>query len=488
MGKILIDSQNYGGLSMQADGTSSKIEAQLQVMKVGDRMGPQAVLIQETKMYAEVQLVEYPNCVLVATGRQRPAGVKSECTAGGAAILLSPTATTRWKLGGSWVRRYGGDIVAIRLCALSSRGRKFKMFLVSACAPDLSATMEAKQQHLDLLRECMRDLRQHEALVLGTDVHAMLGTNKFPTIGHFGVEATTTTSCSDWKQKYWASQILKFLEAHGLCSASSYYTAPQGVGHSTCDAAAGLGFQGGHLFIRRRDLVKTRYAGKLKELGPVESDHRRLRLSFHDKYHGRKQYKPQPRPRQDVLAFLGSRSEDSFIRRKFSSAFRRACGPMQAQDSKKPEEILSAAKTATGELPWPRSGFKWQMNSWHEASEDELQPFRQKRDIEREKFQQAVKGDVAETLAVARETFRKAKSRYKTAQHMAKKRWCQRMAEILVPVRTSDMIKSRSKGWLILKCIGTQPDARKKAAESVYMSSDFWQAYVKQPHNVSKMT
>ena len=119
---LIIDSQNYNGLSTKDGGTSGKIEEQLQTMRLRDRVGPFAVLIQETKMYSERSMVEYGDSVLVLAGRDRPKGVTTKCRAGGAGILLSAAATQSWKDGGSWVRRYGGDIVAIRVKAHNRRG------------------------------------------------------------------------------------------------------------------------------------------------------------------------------------------------------------------------------------------------------------------------------------------------------------------------------------------------------------------------------
>ena len=105
------------------------------------------------------------------------------------------------------------------------------------------------------------------------------------TVGHFGVSAKS----SDSAHKYNASRVLTLLVTNGLSSAASFYPARLGVGHRTYYSSIGRGFQLDHIFIRRRDLVTTTVAGKLKNAGPVMSDHCRLRIELRHAYYGRKQ-------------------------------------------------------------------------------------------------------------------------------------------------------------------------------------------------------
>ena len=143
---------------------------------------------------------------VILAGRDRPKGVTTKCRAGGAGILLSAAATQSWKDGGSWVRRYGGDIVAIRVKAHNRRGRSRNLFLVSAYAPDSSKPPETKRRHWEQLLRCVNDARCHEMLIVGTDANVRLGSNAMTTLGHMGrqtlgaqgTEASRLESLRSW--------------------------------------------------------------------------------------------------------------------------------------------------------------------------------------------------------------------------------------------------------------------------------------------------
>ena len=70
---------------------------------------------------------------------------------------------------------YGSSVMAIRMVARTSHGRKQRLHLVTSYAPDASKSRREKADRLRQLQACIRDSRSEEMLVIGTDANVRLG-------------------------------------------------------------------------------------------------------------------------------------------------------------------------------------------------------------------------------------------------------------------------------------------------------------------------
>lgn len=289
-----IDSQNYNGIGGGGALPLGKLQHQMAALRKSD--GAYAVLIQETKLYGNT-VYDYPDKhTLVTAGLMRPPGThEDEIYSGssGVAILLSPEAARAWKEGGQWVRRYGRDVIAIKLSARGGKNqRPHRLYLVSSYAPDSWKEASLRADHLERLEACIEDCAASYTLIVGTDANARLGIRSDRplasgadknTVGPFGVPAADNKKASSDI----AMKARALLTRHGLCSAATYFEAPRvppgctSKYHTYYSSRLDTETQIDHFFVRFRDLRKCKKAGCPGD-SSVPSDHRRIRLTLRD--------------------------------------------------------------------------------------------------------------------------------------------------------------------------------------------------------------
>ena len=452
---LKIDSQNFNGLGTTSGGEFGKIEEQLQEMKIDG--GAYAMLIQETKRYGP-GLVKFGEHLLLLNGQERPKGDDGKrCRSGGVGILLSMEAEFAWRKSGSWMKCYGNSVMAIKMVARAFSGRKQRLHLVTSYAPDSSKSRREKEDHLRQLQACISDSRSEEMLVIGTDANVRLGGENGLTVGHFGVSAGD----SDSAHKHDASRVLTLLATNRMCSAATFYPARLGVGHSTYYSSTGRGFQLDHIFIRRRDLVKTIFAGKLQNAGPVMSDHSRLRLELRHTFYGRKKQDCKKIP--DYTVLFSNEDEDACVQRKFESVFNASCRRQSLGSIPSVAAIVAAAAEAVEVLPKVEKTSI--LKDWYDARKEELNALRTNRNAAQVRLRKA-RATRSANEAELREKLRLSRVRYMRAQHAARRAWNDKLAQRLGPSGQDDMTKQHNAdGWKVLKSLQTGPDSGQKVIE-----------------------
>ena len=108
------------------------------------------------------------------------------------------------------------------------RRRLLNVRVVSSYAP-VAASDNAgeRREHLEHLEQCIRETRQHEVLLIGTDANAQLGRSEDgndPVVGAHGVAADGGSAA----QRAAAQALHAMMAAHELCAANTLFHQPHG--------------------------------------------------------------------------------------------------------------------------------------------------------------------------------------------------------------------------------------------------------------------
>ena len=286
--EIKIDSQNVHGLTMNGD-PHAKVE---EIREWMTREKTYALLLQETWLFGDAVHDCGGGFLMLSSGKTREDDLQT--ASGGTAVMLSPAAASDWRRSGEVVWRFTHGIIAVRLSARrmdKKDQRCHKLFLISSYVPCSAYTMKERRRHLELLEGCIKICGKHETLVIGTDANVQLGRrsdlNPHGVLGPFGIDTDTPVPILG---KSIASQTLRMLKKHGLCSATTFFQSPQGyhtyVTHgkrATSHAAAvkKKRVQIDHIYIKKRDLKKCKKAWCIGK-AVNESDHRKLKVILAD--------------------------------------------------------------------------------------------------------------------------------------------------------------------------------------------------------------
>ena len=446
--ELVIDSQNFNGLGAMGAPQMGKIKEQIEGMK---KNGAYAVLIQEAKLFDRHRFDYDEGHVLLTGGKKGPGGGVVRGRSGGVGILLSPAAAEAWTKSGSWVKRYGAGVQAVRMSATAPHGRTHNLFLVSSYAPDSSKTDAARRNHLLCLQACVDDCRDHETLVIGTDANARLGTRQGGGGGILGRHGVTAED-NGAKHKRIAQKVSSFLSRNRLCSAATFFEAkPTADGsdgrYYTYSSSKGRGFQLDHIFVRQRDLRKVRKAW-CPGSSPVASDHRRVRIAWREDVRSHKTYQRKQRP--DMAALDDQEVADVYVESVLGKLkARKAAGEDEGGVSLKTLQQLCCE--ALNILP--DKGDMAGKATWYRDSTLLLSPLADGRDdARRQKMRLAAAGGLAYRTACNR--LRTAARVYAAAKRTARKLWCAKLAKMINKDGEHDMNKSHTKdAWDIVRSL-----------------------------------
>jgi len=310
---------------------------------------------------------------------------KKRCHRGseGVGIFISPEAKAGWMDAGgdSEVNRltYGNRILATRINVEDSKGRKRRLFIASAYAPQYHDADEMDTFY-ESLQECFDAVKPNETLVMSIDANAALGVrNKkvrkgdsvHKVLGPHGIHRVNKAG----------KDMYELLAANELCCASTFFESKRGRYATWFHPATGHGFQNDHMFVRQRDL-KLVYGCSAQLRKGANTDHLPVRLNLSLTTSMAKRRERQgPRPRVDRSLLQEEEFQDLWL-----AAVERELAETRHDDTHNSyDKLCFALKAAAEEVLMVA---KTPMPSWFQAAQQQLWPAIEKRDRRQHEYNQ----------------------------------------------------------------------------------------------------
>jgi exonuclease III len=327
----------------------------------------------------------------------------------GVAIVLSPHAKKSWEAAGSVQKAYGSRILSIKLKTRDCSGKPLDLILVCTYAPHSSKPIAEQKAYIEQLENCLRDAKDYEIMIIGTDANARLSKKKAGIVddgvsGYFGADKNSTTG----------TELRSLLAYYEYCSASTFY--------KKRDYATWRNYQIDHIFIQQKNKKRIRDCGTTTWPG-VDSDHRAVSMTLAIARNLKKRAAARPKSYKPDLRLLRNCIN---MQKAFNDAITKNREEMEVTNDGNTETLkidqLKDCMTQAGEEIIPQ--FKQQRKEWFREKSAELEPLVAARNKATIEYKQHPSQSTKRALNRARQQIKKAVTR-------ARKTWYSNLTDII---------------------------------------------------------